>query len=506
MQETGARDILPGHQFAGEEEMRLFNRKLVSAAVGLFLFAPIVLAQSPVAVVSQAERDMRAGQYSRAEAELFSALRKDPQNGSLWFLLGVTRAQLKETDPAIEAFEKALPLTAEKAPVYFNLGLLYMENTEPAKAEEAYGRGLALDPSNIPANQNYAYLLMQQGAFVEAVIPLERLKEMRPDDVSARATLIEADLRAGFKSKGENEIDELLSSHVVTLPQGLALAKLLLADQETDSARRVLESLTSSWPTSAEAHGELGLLLTEKEQFKEAAKELEQAVQLDPGSEKYSLGLGKALLSSEQYPVALQFLLGAEKRFVNQPNFPYQLAITDICLQRFSEAISVLENLERERPDSGKVQFLLGGAYELTGELQKAEEHYRSAIRLAPQQPTYYRVLGSMLQKQGPEYLAESIQLLRKALALDPTDAESEIVLSRCLEKQGELDEAASLLEQAVVNEPASRRAHSALAEIYRRQQKLAQAEQQQSIAAKLEDEKITKEWDIWGPKSAGGP
>jgi len=42
---------------------------------------------------------------------------------------------------------------------------------------------------------------MQQGAFVEAVIPLERLKEMRPDDVSARATLIEADLRADSRAR-----------------------------------------------------------------------------------------------------------------------------------------------------------------------------------------------------------------------------------------------------------------------------------------------------------------
>jgi uncharacterized membrane protein len=58
VQEMGARDILPGLQFAGEEEMRLFNRKLVSAAVGVCLFTLIVLAQSPVAVVSQAERDM----------------------------------------------------------------------------------------------------------------------------------------------------------------------------------------------------------------------------------------------------------------------------------------------------------------------------------------------------------------------------------------------------------------------------------------------------------------
>jgi tetratricopeptide (TPR) repeat protein len=313
-------------------------------------------------------------------------------------------------------------------------------------------------------------------------------------------------LKAGLKDKGENEIDELLNSHLVTLPKGLALAKLLAAHQEVDLAQRIFESLRSTWPNSAETYGEFGLLLSEKEQFKEAAKELRQAIQLDPDSEKYSLGYGEALLSSEQYPVALPFLQDAEKKFPNQLNFQYQLAVTDIGLQRFPEAISVLETLASKRPASGKVQFLMGGAYELEGELQKGEEHYRNAMQLAPQEPNSYRALGSLLQKQGPEHLAESIELLRKALALDPTDVESKIVLARSLEKQGKLDEAEGLLEQAVASAPVLRRAHTALAELYRRQQKLAQAEQEQSMAAKLEDEKITKEWNIWGPKSTGDP
>ncbi len=474
--------------------------------VAVCLFAMTLPAQSPSTIASQAQRDIENKQYPRAETELAQALRTDPKNGSLWFSLGLVRTQLKKTDPAIDAFEKALPLSSEKAPVYFNLGLLYMERSDLAKAEQSYALGLALDPSNIPANQNDAFLLMQQGKFREAISPLERLKKITPDDVSVRATLIEAYLKTGFKDKGENEIDELLSSHLVTLQEGLALAKLLASHQEPDLAQRVFESLRNIWSDSPEVHGEFGLLLSEEGKFKEAVTELGQAVQLDPGSEKYSLGFSEALMSSEQYPVAFQFLLGAQKRFVNQPNFPYQLAITDISLQRFSDAIAVLDSLARERPDSGKVQFLLGGAYELSGELQTAEDHYRSAIRLVPQEPKYYRVLGSLLQKLGPEHLAESLQLLRKAVALDPTDADNKIVLARCLEKQGELDEAAALLEQAVVSEPSLRRAHSALAELYRRQQKLAQAEQEQSIAAKLEDEKITKEWDIWGPKSAGGP
>jgi tetratricopeptide (TPR) repeat protein len=369
----------------------------------------------------------------------------------------VARAQLKETDAAIEAFRKALPLTAEKAPVYFNLGLLYMEKNDPAKAVDAYKPGLALDPSNVPANQNLAFLLMQQGKFREAIAPLERLKESSPADVSVRATLIEAYLNTGLKDK-------------------------------------------------AEAHGELGLLLIDKEQFKEAAKELKQAVQLDPNSEKYSLGYGEALLSSEQYPIALPFLEDAEKRFESQLEFQYQLAVTDLGLQRFPEAISGLETLASKKPTSGKVQFLMGGAYELEGELQKGEDHYRNAIQLAPQEPSSYRALASLLQKQGPEHLDESIELARKALALDPSDAETKIVLARCLERQGHLDEAAALLEQAVASEPASRRAHTALAELYRRQQKLAQAEQEQSIAANLEEETITKEWTIWGRQTAGAP
>jgi len=486
--------------------MWLLKRSPVGAGVALCLLALSVLTQSPATLLSQAEREMTAGQYGRAESELLRQLRTDPKNGSLWFLLGVARAQLKETDPAIEAFQKALPLSAEQAPIYFNLGLLYMEKNDSAKALEAYNRGLALDPSNVPANQNIAFLLMQQGEFREAIRSLERLKESSPTDVSVRATLIEAYLKAGLKNKGGNEIDELMSSHMITLPQGLALADLLAAHQEADAAQRVFESLRSTWPNSAEVRGELGLLLTEKEQFKEAAGELKQAVQLDPDSEKYSKGYGEALLSSKQYPTAFQFLSDAKKKFPNQLNFQYQLAFADVGLQRFPEAISLLEALASKKPDSGKVQFLLGGAYELQGDLQKGEDHYRNAIQLAPNEPNSYRALGALLQKQGPEHLAESTRLLRKALAIDPTDAESKIVLARCLQDQGELDEAAALLEQAVASEPALLRAHTALARLYHRQKKLTQAEQEQAIAAKLEGEKITKEWDTSVPKSTGGP
>lgn len=471
----------------------------------LFFLALSAFAQSSAGVREQAEQEIAAGQYSRAEARLLAALGTDPANGSFWFLLGVSRVQLNKTDPAIEAFQKALSSGIEQAPVYFNLGLLLMQRHDLAGAEDAYRRGLALDSSNAAANQNYAFVLMQQGKFREAVMPLERLKAMTPHDVSVRASLIQAYLKSGSKAEGGTEIDDLVRTHVATLPQGLELATLLDDAGEADAGRRVREALVSSWPTSAQAHGELGLMLTRKEEFAQASQELSEAVQLDPDSVKFSVAYGEALMRSGQYPAALRFLLTVQNRFGKEPKLRYQLALTHMYLLRFPEATSELESLARELPDSAKVKFLLAGCYEVQGELQKAEETYRIAIQLAPEAPGYYRALGSLLQKQGPAQLGDAVQLLRKALALDPNDADSKVFLARCLEKQGELEEAASLLEQAIGSAPASRRAHTALAEIYLRQRKLDRAEQEQAIAARLEDQKMN-EWDVWRPQAPAGP
>jgi cytochrome c-type biogenesis protein CcmH/NrfG len=502
-QQSEAWDIVLGLRLHNETPMRPLRTTLLSVTALLCLCAHLGLAQSPT---DQPDHHAHQNDDSRSVAELSRQVRANPHSGNLWFSLGIALAQNKENDRAIQAFEKALTLTPDKAPIEFNLGLLYMESGDTSKAEDAYLACLRLDPSNIRANQNLAFLLMQHGQFEQASVPLSRLRTLEPADVSVRASLIEACLKAGMTEKGDAEIDDLLASRLATLPAGLSIARLLVSDHELDSAQRLLHGLEEAWPSSPAVHGELGILLAGRQKDKEAAQELGLAVQLDPSSLQYSLAFGQALIDSEQFPEALRFLTAAQSKFENQPGIEYQLALTDVCLQRFHDAISLLENLETQRPDSSKVQFLLGGAHELVGDLQKAEQHYRNAIRLAPQDPACYRVLASLLQKQGAGHLAESEQLARHALALDPADTESRIVLAQCLEKQGNLTEAAALLEQAVAASPSSRRAHSALAQLYRRQHNLARAEQEQSIAAGLEEEKIAKDWTIWGAQPAAGP
>jgi tetratricopeptide (TPR) repeat protein len=380
-----------------------------------------------------------------------------------------------------------------------------MKTSDYKMALEAYRGGLARDPNDVVANQNYAFLLTQNGDFRDAVEPLKRLKSLQPEDVSTRATLIEAYLKAGMKNEGEDEINQLLSAHIATMQEELSLAKLLLADGQGSPAAEVLRHTAATWPEAAEPHGELGLLLTKGQQYEAAVSELGRAAQLDPSSAEYALDLGEALLRWRHDSVALQYLLAVQTKFGELPLYKFELGLAHFYLTQFPEALKQFESLAQEKPKSSQVQYLLGGTYQALGELDKAEDCFRKAIALKPDEASYYLVLASLLKKVHPADLTEPVSLSEKALALSPDNEDVKLLLASCYQTQGKLAEAQALLEAVVTSDPDFRAAHVALAQVYFRQKKVKDAQQQESIAAKLEERK-QNEISPWGPGGVGGP
>jgi Flp pilus assembly protein TadD len=469
------------------------------------LLALALFGQSSEVLVRQAQEDLRAGRYSQAEEDLSRAVEAEPTNWKLWSDLGVVRVQLGETELAIKAFERARRSAPQEAPPYFGLGLAYMKKGDIEKALKAYGDGLARNPNDVAANQNYAFLLIRKGDFRDAVEPLKRLKSLQLDNIPTRATLIESYLKAGMRNEGEDEIHQLLSAHIATMQEELSLAKLLFADGEGRAAEEVLRHATATWPEAAEPHGDLGLLLIQREQYETAVSELGRAAQLDPNSAEYALGLGEALLRWRHDPVALQYLLAIRAKFGELPLYKFELGLAYFYLTRFPLALQEFESLAREQPKSSRVQYLLGGAYQEMGNLEKAEECYRKAIALKPDEASYYLTLASLLKKVSPADLSEPVRLLDKALALSPDSEDVKLLLASCYQARGKLAEAQALLEAVVTRDPDSRAAHVALAQVYFRQKRVEDAEQQESIAAKLEERQQNKV-SPWGPGGVAGP
>ena len=439
----------------------------------VFIAALTQAGSSPGGVAQQAQEDLRLGKYSLACQEL--------EKG---------RSQLKELDPAIEAFERVISIDPRHAPAYFNLGLLYGYKGQPDKSLEMHRRGLKIDPGDLDANQNYAFLLIRLQRYEEAIVPLQKLKAAHWSDLSVRSALVECLGKSGRKSEAAKEIKDFLKLPGASETDKFNLAGVLVVDGDLDSAQVALEYVVAELPQSAEAHGKLGLVLSKKNQFEEASRQLRTAVELAPDSPEYAIGYAEALLLWGQSPAALEFLMSVKNRFGTLPDFQYKVALSYYGLHEYPQAISVLEELGRQHPEYDLVQFFLGNSYMAAGDLDKAEGYYRKAIELNPTRSVNYSPLAQLLRKRGGASTDEAIRLLHTALKLDPTDLQSKLEVALCYEEKKSLQESQALLEDVVRAQPDFYQAHVALARVDYHLRKKQEGDRERAIVARIENEK----------------
>jgi Flp pilus assembly protein TadD len=103
----------------------------------------------------------------------------------------------------------------------------------------------------------------------------------------------------------------------------------------------------------------------------------------------------------------------------------------------------------------------LANALDQMGDTQKAERHYREALRINPTYANARYNLASLLTRQ--ERLAEAVKHLRAAIRSDPTWSTPHTDLGAILARQGNLREAASHLGTALEIDPNDHLAHDYL-------------------------------------------
>jgi tetratricopeptide (TPR) repeat protein len=343
-----------------------------------------------------------------------------------------------------------------------------------------------LSPDSSTDDKQYALTLINAGKFKEAIDRLQVLKKTSPSDISIQVALVDAYFKVGMSADGDRETREALGSPTLSETAGLALAKVLVEDKQRDTAQRVLEEIAIKWPESAEAHGELGLLLSAKSQFEQAAWELGRAVQLKPDFVGYVQALAEVLLSWRHYATALDFVTAEERRFGKLPDLEYCLAFSLYGLRRHNEALATLGKLLERYPRFDRAYYLVGNCYVGLGESQKAAASFTKAIQLNPENPSYYIALAEVLRR-NPSKVEEAIAYARKALALDPRSSDGKIQLALCYETKKEYSRAQVLLEAVTQAHPELVPPHRILARVYYQQGNLSEADRQTKIAATLE-------------------
>jgi tetratricopeptide (TPR) repeat protein len=352
------------------------------------------------------------------------------------------------------------------------------------------GQVEAAAPKDSAAEKQRALALLDSRKYTEAIALLQALKKTNPTDLSVRISLVDAYFKAGLEREGVRETQEALDCPALSETTGLALAKVLVQDKQTETAQIALEKLTVKWPDSAPGHAELGLLRSAKSQFEQATRQLGRAVQLEPDSADYVQALAEVLLSWRHYSTALDFVTAEEQRFGRLPNFEYCRAYSLYGLRRHGEALAILDKLVEQNPRFDRALYLTGNCYAYFGDSQRAIAAFKKAVQLNPGNPAYYIALAEELRK-NPATAEEAIASARKGLALDPSSPEAQIQLALCYETGKEYSQARSLLEAVTQEHPELIPPHRILARLYYRQGNPSEADRERRITEKLEAEHL---------------
>jgi tetratricopeptide (TPR) repeat protein len=170
-----------------------------------------------------------------------------------------------------------------------------------------------------------------------------------------------------------------------------------------------------------------------------AIEQLREIIRLDPDDSESALWLARLYRLTGQDNPAEQTLRTLLAQDAGNPNAVAQLAQLLVDHNSMNEAVPLLENFLEDSPNSD-LYDLLGDAYTRLNNQPAAEKAYRNAVQMEPDRARHLRGLARSLfnQERYPEALVEYQRLSE----LRPDDTENYLRMSAIYRRLQRLDEA----------------------------------------------------------------
>ena len=219
------------------------------------------------------------------------------------------------------------------------------------------------------------------------------------------------------------------------LPDGfLNLGQAYMENQDYGAAIPPLKRAVQLAPELAAAHQLLGYALLAQGFNAEAIPHLEKV------QEQTALGI--AQIGAGQLPQAVENLQAALTKHPNDPDLLYYLGRASGLLSKQS-----IDTLLAAYPDSARAHQAMAENYFVLRQMPQAEKEFREALRLRPDTPELHLELG--LVYAGSSQWAKAEEEFRAQTKLEPGNAEAAYRLGSALLQQGKAREARTELERS---------------------------------------------------------
>ena len=320
----------------------------------------------------------------------------------------------------------------------------YVRQQKPKLAIPVLREILSLDPANLNANANLGVLLFFQNDYADAISPIRKALQLKPDLWRIQALLGIAEKRTGNGIAAQKDLEQSFPNLAGTGFQkqaGLELVELDAASEEFAKAASVIEKLEESAPQDPQilfAAYEISSQMTDQS--------LLNMLMVAPDSAEMHMIMGGQLGRQGDHANAIAQYRKAIQLNPDLPGVHFELA----------------EQL-RASPDPALNA--------------QAGAEYQAAVKANPYDVRSWCRLADSVAASGDFKTAE--EDYKKALALHPKDADAQTGLAITLISTNRMSEALPLLESAVKDDPTNIVAHYRLSVLYRRAGRVAEAQQQ---------------------------
>jgi len=285
----------------------------------------------------------------------------------------------------------------------------------------------------------------------------------------------------------------------------VAIIVLLLAGAESFGTRHYLAcwkdtaslfaQMTRVTPNAISPRNNLGVALAERGDVNQAMELFNEVLKMKPGNTEAHLNLGKLLADQGKYDEAMRHYKEVLRLLPNDAAAYQHVAVMLVNDGRLEEAIEVLrKGLEYKPRNSAMLHIGLGTIYMQQGKVDQAIPEFQIAVRQRPDSTTFNN-LGVALSLKGK--IDEAIKCHKKAIQLDPRNAEAYYNLGNIFYSQDNFKKAIGEYEKAVSINPKYTKAHINLGVSLMEEGWLDQAARHLAEALKIEPNNVMAHYNM---------
>lgn len=407
---------------------------------------------SPEAHLALARLHLGKRELDLAEKEFKAAADLAPAGSFARLQLADFYLLTRRTDDATKVLEQITTEAPDAFPAWLRRAEIAFAQGKHDEAQAAIDAVLKATPDSAPALIIQSRIHLARRDAAKAVEAAQKAVKAQPASGVAHYALAMAQVASGNSALALSAAKDA----VVRAPQlteaVFLLAELELQSGDTAAAVAGLKAYLEKQPRDPRAWEALGKAQLRAKDVPGAYTSFMNTVQLAPASARgpYLVGLalragGKTAEAKQQFEKALAMAPGYTEPLE-------QLATMNFAEKDPNAAIARIERQALLEPKSASLQYLLGRAYQASGDTKQAEKAFMKAVELNPNAAPAYVSLGQIYgaSKEYDRAIAE----LDKALASRPDQPAALMLKSIAQQMKGDATGAREGYEKLLKTNP----------------------------------------------------